>query len=92
MDPEKPEAPLDLGIYGRQVRAKVELVDIVAAALSLIWVATVAGFWFFIGISSGVVNSSGFSTSGAVIIGSRREWKVATPAGSLALARLGRVL
>ena len=53
MDPEKPEAPLDLGIYGRQVRAKVELVDIVAAALSLIWVATVAGFWFFIGISSG---------------------------------------
>ena len=52
MAAEKPEAPLDLGIYGRQVRRKVEVSDIVAAVLSLIWVAVVAGFWFFLGISS----------------------------------------
>ncbi|MCA8868516.1 MAG: hypothetical protein KDA67_07690 [Rhodobacteraceae bacterium] len=52
MDPEKPAAPLDLGIYGRQVRSRVETSDIIAAVLSLIWVATVAGFWYFIGISS----------------------------------------
>jgi len=52
MDTEKPEAPLDLGIYGRQVKSKVELADIIAAALSLLWVGLVAGFWFFIGISS----------------------------------------
>lgn len=52
MDPEKPAAPLDLGIYGRQVRSRVEMSDIIAAILSLVWVATVAGFWYFIGISS----------------------------------------
>jgi hypothetical protein len=52
MEPEKPEAPLDLGIYGRQVKSKVEISDIVAAVLSLLWVGLVAGFWFFIGISS----------------------------------------
>jgi hypothetical protein len=52
MEPEKPEAPLDLGIYGRQVKSKVEVSDIVAAVLSLLWVGLVAGFWFFIGISS----------------------------------------
>lgn len=52
METGKPEAPLDLGIYGQQVRNKVELSDIIAAVLSLLWVGTVAGFWFFIGISS----------------------------------------
>jgi hypothetical protein len=52
MASDKPEAPLDLGIYGRQVRSKVEVSDIVAAVLSLLWVGLVAGFWFFIGISS----------------------------------------
>lgn len=52
MASEKPDTPLDLGIYGRNVRAKIELVDIIAAVLSLFWVATVAGFWYFIGISS----------------------------------------
>jgi hypothetical protein len=52
MDKGKPDAPLDLGLYGRQVRSKVEVSDIVAAVLSLIWVGVVAGFWFFIGISS----------------------------------------
>ncbi len=51
MESNKPDAPLDLGIYGRQVRPKVELVDIVAAVLSLAWVGVVAGFWYFIGIS-----------------------------------------
>ncbi len=53
MNSGKPEAPLDLGIYGRQVKSKVEIADIVAAVLSLLWVGVVAGFWFFIGISSG---------------------------------------
>ncbi len=52
MDSEKPQAPLDLGIYGRQGRSRVEVSDIVAAVLSLIWVGMVAGFWYFIGISS----------------------------------------
>ena len=52
MDADKPETPLDLGIYGRKVRAKVEIADIVAAVLSLVWVGVVAGFWYFIGISS----------------------------------------
>ncbi|MFT6696017.1 MAG: hypothetical protein ACJAXU_001518, partial [Paracoccaceae bacterium] len=52
MEPDKPEAPLDLGIYGRQVKTKVEISDIIAASLSLLWVAMVAGFWLFIGISS----------------------------------------
>lgn len=56
----KPEAPLDLGIYGRQVRAKVELTDIIAAVLSLLWVGVVAGFWFFIGITTDG-NSPGFN-------------------------------
>ncbi len=51
MEHEKPEAPLDLGIYGRQVKSKIEISDIVAAVLSLFWVGLVAGFWFFIGIS-----------------------------------------
>ena len=60
MDSEKPDAPLDLGIYGRQVRAKVEVSDIIAAVLSLMWVGMVAGFWFFIGISSGE-GSPGFN-------------------------------
>ncbi len=52
MDQGKPEAPLDLGIYGQSPRPKVELVDIVAAGLSLVWVGIVAGFWYFIGIRS----------------------------------------
>jgi len=52
MDSGKPDTPLDLGIYGRQVRSRVEIADIVAAILSLIWVLVVAGFWYFIGISS----------------------------------------
>ncbi len=60
MDSGKPEAPLDLGIYGRQVRNRVELSDIIAAVLSLIWVAVVAGFWLFIGISSDE-NTPGFN-------------------------------
>ncbi len=60
MDREKPETPLDLGIYGRQIRNRVEIADIVAAVLSLVWVATVAGFWFFIGISS-EAGTSGFN-------------------------------
>lgn len=45
------EAPLDLGIYGRQVRSRVETVDVVAAILSLVWVAAIAAFWFFMGPS-----------------------------------------
>jgi len=53
MEAGKLEAPLDLGIYGRPVRRRVDIPDIVAAALSLAWVAVVAGFWFFIGISDG---------------------------------------
>jgi len=60
MEQGKPEAPLDLGIYGRQVRPKIELVDIVAAVLSLVWVGIVAGFWYFIGIASDA-NSAGFN-------------------------------
>jgi type II secretory pathway pseudopilin PulG len=60
MDSGKPQTPLDLGIYGRPVRRKVEFSDIVAAVLSLIWVAIVAGFWFFIGISSDG-NTPGFN-------------------------------
>jgi len=51
MEPKNSDAPLDLGIYGRQVRRKIEISDFVAAILSLAWVAVVAGFWFFIGIS-----------------------------------------
>ncbi|MFT6695999.1 MAG: hypothetical protein ACJAXU_001500 [Paracoccaceae bacterium] len=39
-------------MYGRQVKTKVEISDIIAASLSLLWVAMVAGFWLFIGISS----------------------------------------
>lgn len=53
MDSGKTDVPLDLGIYGRPVRQRVSLPDIVAAVLSLVWVATVAGFWFFLGISEG---------------------------------------
>ncbi len=56
MESGKPEAPLDLGIYGRQVRNRVEISDIVAAVLSLVWVAIVAGFWLVIGISSNDAN------------------------------------
>ncbi len=52
MESEKPDTPLDLGIYGRQIRGRVEISDIIAAVLSLFWVGIVAGFWFFIGISS----------------------------------------
>jgi len=52
MEQGKPDAPLDLGIYGQSTRPKVELVDIVAAVLSLLWVGIVAGFWYFIGIKS----------------------------------------
>ncbi len=59
MDNEKPDAPLDLGIYGRQVRRRVEISDIIAAVLSLAWVAIVAGFWLFIGISTD--GSAGFN-------------------------------
>lgn len=53
MDQGKPDAPLDLGIYGRKVNSGVEISDIIAAVMSLLWVAIVAGFWFFIGISTG---------------------------------------
>jgi len=60
MEQGKPDAPLDLGIYGRQVRPKVEIVDIAAAVLSLVWVGVVAGFWYFIGIASDG-NSPGFN-------------------------------
>jgi len=52
MESNKPEAPLDLGIYGREVRRRIEVSDIVAVTLSLGWIAVVAGFWYFIGISS----------------------------------------
>ena len=52
MESGKPDAPLDLGVYGRRARPKLELADIVAAVLSLLWVGIVAGFWLVIGISS----------------------------------------
>jgi len=48
----KPGTPLDLGVYGRPVKRRVELSDFIAALLSLVWVGVVAGFWYFIGISS----------------------------------------
>lgn len=52
MNSGKPDAPLDLGIYGRPVRSRIEPADIIAAILSVLWLAIVAGFWLFIGISS----------------------------------------
>jgi type II secretory pathway pseudopilin PulG len=52
MNAGKPETPLDLGIYGRQVKSRIEATDVIAAILSVLWVAVVAGFWVFIGISS----------------------------------------
>lgn len=52
MEQGKQDAPLDLGVYGRRARPKVELADVIAAVLSLLWVGIVAGFWYFIGISS----------------------------------------
>lgn len=51
MDSDKPDPSLDLDIYGRHTRPRVEFVDIVAAVLSLLWIGVVAGFWYFIGIS-----------------------------------------
>jgi len=60
MDPEKPTPPLDLGIYGRPVHHRVDLSDVIAAILSLTWIAVIAGFWFFIGISADA-NGSGFN-------------------------------
>lgn len=60
MDGQKSEAPLDLGIYGREVRRKVEAADIIAVVLSLLWIGVVAGFWFVIGITT-EANTPGFN-------------------------------
>ncbi len=49
MSSDKQKAPLDLGIYGRQIRPKIDSTDFFAAVLSLVWVATVAALWFFLG-------------------------------------------
>ena len=58
--PQKSGTPLDLGVYGRPVKRRIELSDFIAAILSLFWVALVAGFWYFIGISS-EANQPGFN-------------------------------
>lgn len=52
MDQETPETPLDLGIYGRPVRNRVDVADIVASVLSVVWVAIIAAFWLITGINT----------------------------------------
>ncbi len=52
MDKDNSEPPLDLGIYGKPARRKVEMPDIIAAIASVAWIALVAGFWYFMGITT----------------------------------------